>query len=480
MSESTILEAPERVLSTLNRDGSRRWLRPRLARGRFYWRRLVVAWGLILLFTAIPILKMNGKPLMLFDLAAREFTLFGSTFHATDTLLLMLLMVGILLSVFLLTALLGRVWCGWGCPQTVYMEYLFRPVERLFEGDHLSQHQLDLQGGLPLRRLAKYAVFLVFSAFLANTFLAYWVGWDTLIGWVTDSPLEHWPGFVVMAVTTALMFGDFAWFREQTCIVACPYGRFQSALLDRHSLIVAYDGRRGEPRTKLRKGEGKAGGDCVDCNHCVVVCPTGIDIRDGLQMECIHCTQCIDACDSIMDKVGRPRGLIRYSSQEELATGRRRFLRPRVVLYPLILCLVFGLLIFNLARRQDSVVTILRGLGVPYTEMPGGLVANQLRIKVDNQRNADREYWIRLLEPADGQVIIPSNPLRVPAKSMGTSVVVVMVPRAAFDDEHVHALFEVTDSLGYRATLRTALLGPDLEDDAGDDDDNQEHDRGKK
>jgi len=463
MSESTILEAPERVLSTLNQDGTRRWLRPRLARGRFYWRRLLVAWGLILLFTLIPILKLNGKPLMLLNLGAREFTLFGATFHATDTLLLMLLMVGILLSIFLLTALLGRVWCGWGCPQTVYMEYVYRPIERLIEGDHLSQHQLDQQGGLSPRRLLKYAVFAVISAFLANTFLAYWVGWETLITWITGSPLENWAGFLVMAVTTVLMFTDFVWFREQTCIVACPYGRFQSVLLDKHSLIVAYDPRRGEPRTKLRKGgERKTGvaGDCIDCNHCVVVCPTGIDIREGLQMECIACTQCIDACDSIMDKVGKPRGLIRYSSQEELATGVRRFLRPRVVLYPLALCLIFGLLVFNLARREDAVVTILRGQGTAYTELPDGRVSNHLRIKVDNQSGQDRDYWIRLLEPAESQAIIPANPFAVPATRMGTTVVVVMTPTGLYHGGAPMAVFEVTDSLGFTARVETALLGP--------------------
>lgn len=461
MSESTILEAPERVLSTLNQDGTRRWLRPRLAKGRFYWRRLLVAWGLILLFTLIPILKLNGKPLMLFDLGAREFTLFGATFHATDTLLLMLLMVGILLSIFLLTALLGRVWCGWGCPQTVYMEYVYRPIERLIEGDHLSQHQLDQQGGLSPRRLLKYAVFAVVSAFLANTFLAYWVGWETLLTWITGSPLENWAGFLVMAVTTVLMFTDFVWFREQTCIVACPYGRFQSVLLDKHSLIVAYDPRRGEPRAKLRKGgEREGAGDCIDCNHCVVVCPTGIDIREGLQMECVACTQCIDACDAIMDKVGKPRGLIRYSSQEELATGVKRFLRPRVVLYPLALCLVFGLLVFNLARREDAIVTILRGLGTAYTELPDGRVSNQLRLKVDNQSGEDRSYWIRLVEPARSQAIIPSNPFAVPATRMGTTVVVVMTPTELYHGGAPRAVFEVTDSLGFTARVETALLGP--------------------
>jgi cytochrome c oxidase accessory protein FixG len=466
MSEHAIHEAPERVLSTLNKDGSRRWLRPRLAKGRFQRRRLVVAWLLVLLFTLMPILRLNGKPLMLFDLGLREFTFFGATFHATDTLLLMLLMVGILLSIFLLTALLGRAWCGWGCPQTVYMEYLFRPLERLIEGDHLRQHELDQSGALTPRRLLKHAVFLALSAFLANTFLAYWVGWDTLLGWITGSPLEHWGGFLVMGVTTALMFGDFAWFREQTCIVACPYGRFQSVLLDRHSLIVAYDARRGEPRAKWRKGgEGaRRGGDCIDCNYCVAVCPTGIDIREGLQMECVHCTQCIDACDAIMDRVGKPRGLVRYSSQAELETGARRLLRPRVVLYPLALCLVFGLLGWNLARREDTVVTILRGLGTPFTEMPGGIVANTVRIKVDNQRGEDRRYWIRLAEPAEGSAIVPSNPLPVRGRSMETTTLVVMAPRRLFDDERSRAVLEVTDSLGFSTRVTAALLGPDDDD----------------
>jgi len=462
MSDQPILEAPDRVLSTLNKDGSRRWLRPRLSKGRFYHRRFWTAWALILLFTLVPILRMNGKPLMLFDLGVREFTLFGSTFHATDTLLLMLLMVGILLSVFLVTALLGRVWCGWACPQTVYMEVLFRPLERLIEGDHLRQHELDQAGGMTGRRLFKNILFLIISAFLANTFLAYWVGWDTLLSWITGSPLDHWGGFLVMAVTTVLMYADFAWFREQTCIVACPYGRFQSVLLDKHSLIVAYDARRGEPRAKLRKEDApRAGGDCVDCNHCVVVCPTGIDIREGLQMECIHCTQCIDACDSIMDRVGMPRGLIRYGSQQEMATGERRFMRPRVLLYPLAILLIFGLLVFNLLRREDSVVTILRGLGTPYSVLAEGEVSNTIRIKVDNQRGEDRNYWISLVEPADGRTILPSNPLPVPAKSMATGTVVVIVPATEFATPGAHAIFEVSDSLGFVTRVRTALLGPD-------------------
>ena len=482
-----MLEAPERVLSTLNKDGSRRWLRPRLARGRFQRRRLLVAWLLILAYTLMPILRMGGKPLMLFDLDLRRFTLFGATFQATDTLLLMLLMVSILLSIFLLTALLGRVWCGWGCPQTVYMEYLFRPLERLIEGDHLSQHQLDQAGGGP-RRLLKHALFLVISALLANTFLAYWVGWERLLDWMSGPPGEHWGGFVVMAVTTALTFVDFAWFREQTCIVACPYGRFQSVLLDRHSLIVAYDQRRGEPRTKLRRADewtsGARQSDCVDCHHCVVVCPTGIDIREGLQMECVHCTQCIDACDEVMDKVGRPRGLIRYGSQSEMATGRRRLLRPRVVLYPLALGLVLGLLVWNLTHRVDTELTILRGLGMPYQVLPGGLISDPVRIRIANKAERSRRYWVALTGPEEARLVAPVNPVTVGPGALEMTYVYVSLPAGAFDDGRARGTLIVTDSLAFHRELSLTLFGPDDDDgehdghdkDPGHGKDGQDHD----
>ena len=305
--------AEGRVLSTLNPDGSRRLIRPKLSKGRFYRRRLVVAWALVGAFVLIPILKMGGKPLLLLDIPRREFTFFGTTFLPTDTFLLMLLLFGIFVGIFLLTALLGRVWCGWACPQTVYMEYFYRPLERWIEGGRARQLALDAAGP-DARRVLKQVVFFAVSALLANTFLAYFVGWDQLISWMTSSPADHPAAFAVMLGTTLLMFLDFAWFREQTCIVACPYGRFQSVLLDRRSLIVGYDAGRGEPRAPWRRGEERTAGDCLDCRLCVSTCPTGIDIRDGLQMECIACTQCIDACDEVMDRVGLSRGLVRYTS----------------------------------------------------------------------------------------------------------------------------------------------------------------------
>jgi cytochrome c oxidase accessory protein FixG len=472
--------AQGRVLPTLNPDGTRRWLRPRLFAGRFFKRRRALAWVLIALFTAIPYLKMNGRPLILLDVIHREFTLFGVTFLPTDSVLLMLLLVGIFLGIFLITATYGRVWCGWACPQTVYMEFLYRPIERLIEGPARAQESLDARPFHP-RRLLKYAVFLGLSMFLAHTFLAYFVGVSELAHWVRRSPFEHPVAFLVMAGTTALMMLDFGVMREQICMVACPYGRFQSVLLDRRSLIVGYDARRGEPRGHLPRGRlavvDPSRGDCIDCGACVTCCPTGIDIRDGLQMECIHCTQCIDACDSIMDGIGRPRGLIRYSSRDELAGQPRRILRPRIVIYPLLLAVVWGALAYALWHRAPADVTVLRAIGSPFTVMPSGLVMNQIRVKIVNRDSVDRQYHVELLEPAGAgpaglELIAPENPLPVHAGKSATAPFFVTAPRAAFEDGRRDVQLRIDDGAGWSAVMPYRLLGP-----SGDDDEHKRKDR---
>lgn len=455
-----------RVLPTLNEDGSRRWLRPKPSHGKFFARRRVLAYVLMVVFFAIPYLRMNGKPLVLLDLPRRQFTLFGTTFLPTDTLLLMLLMASILITVFLLTALFGRVWCGWACPQTVYMEFLFRPIERWLEGGPSGSRIMDSKGtrGLFTRqRLLKYGIYLLLALFLAHTFLAYFVGIDQLAVWVTRSPVQHPTSFAIMAIVTAAIMLDFTYFREQVCLVACPYGRVQSVLLDRQSLIVAYDTRRGEPRMK-GKVRPPSAGDCIDCNACVATCPTGIDIRDGLQMECIHCTQCADACDDIMSKIGKPSGLIGYSSSAALAGERVKRLRPRVVLYPLALVASLGAFAYTLGTKSTADVTILRGLGEPYVVEADGRVANQIRVKIANRSRADRRYTIDVSGIEQANVIAPDNPLPVAAGATEMTTMFVLVPRRDFHDGEARATITVFDGAGYHETFPYRLVGPEGHD----------------
>jgi cytochrome c oxidase accessory protein FixG len=460
MAQSLPPEAEDRVLSTLNRDGTRRWIRPRLAKGVFLTRRRIVGYGLILTFTLIPYLRMNGKPLILLDIPRREFTLFGTTFLPTDTMFLMLLLLGIFVSIFLMTALFGRVWCGWACPQTVYMELIYRPIEQLLEGTRAQQLKLDREGP-NVRRLLKFVIYLFVSMFLAHTFLAYFVGVETLFQWVQQSPFEHPSAFLIMAVTTLLMLIDFGYFREQVCLVACPYGRFQSVMLDRNSLIVGYDYNRGEPRGKRRKKQSaEALGDCIDCGACVTTCPTGIDIREGLQMECIGCTQCIDACDAIMERIDKPRGLIRYTSQEILETGKRKLVRPRVIAYPVLLLLVFGALGFALADKDSADITVLRGLGNPFVELPSGEISNQIRVKIVNRSGSDRDYLIELVDADDLRLVAPQNPLPLGDRETETATIFVITTRQAFQDGVRAVVFRVSDGVDLNKEIPYRLLGP--------------------
>jgi cytochrome c oxidase accessory protein FixG len=340
------------------------------------------------------------------------------------------------------------------------MEFVYRPLERLLEGS--GRHK----GGeiSPGRRVLKYVVYLFVSAFLAHTFLSYFVGVDQLRVWITGSPSDHPAAFFVMLATTALMMFDFAVFREQTCLVACPYGRFQSVLLDRNSLIVGYDAKRGEPRGRAgerkRAGEGANFGDCIECGACVHTCPTGIDIRKGLQMECVHCTQCIDACDEIMVKIGKPKGLIRYSSKDELAGAPKRFLRPRTIAYPLLMALILGLFTIALASKQDTDVTILRGLSAPYTEIGPGQVSNQIRIKIVNRADEDRIYAIELLQADEATLIAPQNPLPVPAGKSAETSVFVTSPSTYFTKGRHEVVFRISDGKSFIEEEPYHLLGP--------------------
>jgi polyferredoxin len=501
--QGPLLKPEGRVLATLEEDGRRRWIRPRVSPGLWWRRRRVVAWILIALYTIVPFTTWSGMPTVLLDLVERKFIFFGTVFRPTETLLSGLLFLSIFATIFLLTAMFGRVWCGWACPQTVYMEFVYRPLERLF----LGRAALDAKASVAAwRRVAMYGVFLVVSAHLANTLLAWFVGAERLNQWIfTSPPTAHPVAFLVFVAVTLLMMFDFAFFREQLCSLVCPYGRLQSALLDRDSLIVGYDARRGEPRGKgsakartagrargcsgscgcdRRGGCGSGGGcdrkgtvemaevaapaargDCIDCTLCVQTCPAGIDIRDGLQLECIHCAQCIDACDAVMTKLGRPTGLIRYGSQRTLAGEPRRGVRMRLVVYPLLLAVLltaFGVL---LARRKDAFVAVLRTQGVPYVVQAAGAADERIesivRMRIDNRARDARRYLAR---GAEGVTLARDAAVEVPGDGSGEVDVVVVSRPGDFHlgRREVRLVIQEDGSRegAFRDELATHVLGP--------------------
>lgn len=476
--------APE-VLSTLTREGKRRWICPKPSKGKLLNARRAVAFALIAVFTIVPYLRLNGRPLVLLDVAARRFTLFGTTFLPNDTVLLALLLVLVFVSIFLITSLFGRVWCGWACPQTVYMEFVFRPLERLLTGKPgaTRKHWLARSG---VGRFLKFGVYLLVSMYLAHTFLAYFVGVERLAEWVRRSPVEHPTSFLVMMGVTAAMMFDFAYFREQTCIVACPYGRFQSVMLDRDSLIVSYDRKRGEPRGRKRGGGTRAaagdvslkvlpgdvgtgaaagaapatGGDCVDCHLCVTTCPTGIDIRNGLQMECINCAQCIDACDAVMTKLGRPTGLIRYSSQNAMEGRSRRVVRPRVVIYGLIMALLASLFVFALSTKSVASVIVVRGRGAPFTAAADGTITNRVSIKLTNRTEEPIEFRLSMAG-VPGATITHEESLRVEGEQSRVVPVTIGAPFEAFTRGRLESVIRVTDGTDrYTRDVKFLLMGP--------------------
>lgn len=459
----SLLRPEEHVLSTLEADGSRRWMFPRLATGFFWNYRRSIAYLLIAVFTLIPHLRWHCKPLILLDITTRRFTILGYTFLPTDTLLLALLMVTVFLIIFLSTALLGRVWCGWACPQTVYMEFLFRPIDRLFQGTR-GKGGKPKQSLTGLRSLGRFLVYLLLCGFLAHTFLAYFVGVDRLSIWIRQSPFEHPVPFLVMTATTGLMMFDFLFFREQTCLIACPYGRFQSVMLDRRSLIVSYDALRGEPRTRGKKSperEQRTTGDCVDCGMCVQVCPTGIDIRNGLQMECIHCTQCIDACDNVMTKLHLPSGLIRYSNQDAIERKPGSLLRARLLIYPLALLVAISAFTYIFTTKKDFDAKFFRNLGNSFAAVEGDLIGNSLNLILTNRTDSLRSYDLNILSPDGGQAqIIEQGTISLNGGERRAIPLLISAPFDAFNEGQCPVRVRITDDAGEERLIDYELLGP--------------------
>jgi len=409
----SLLTPSENVLPTLHSDGSRIWIMPSLAKGVLWKRRRWLAYALIAFFVTLPHLRIDGKPYVLIDIAHRQFTFFGHTFYPTDTPLVACLMLMAFFSIMLVTAVAGRVWCGWGCPQTVYLEFLFRPIDRFFSNT-MGRGGKTRKSLNALAMVGKFVVYLICCLLLAHTFLSYFVSTDTLARWMQSSPTKHPTAFLVMGGATAGLMFNFLYFREQFCMIACPYGRFQSVMLDRTSYIVAYDENRGEPRKKGKRAPAndsanarsnaelltldemtvKNVGDCVDCGRCTAVCPTGIDIRNGLQLECIHCTQCIDACNQVMQTIGKPPGLIRYSTQDTLAGKPSRIIRPRTIIYPTIILIAGGLFLAVLSTKFAFDTRVMGAPGAPYTVGVDRQVQNNFQVRLVNRSQKEQVYSV--------------------------------------------------------------------------------------
>ena len=375
---------------------------------------------LLIIFMILPWTKINGYQTIFLNIPDREFALFGILFRAHDAPLIFFLLGAATLGLALVTSVWGRVWCGWMCPQTVFIDSVFRRIEKITEGNYIKRRQLrdgPLTSEKFFRTSAKWILFFIASSIIAHSFVAYFVGSDNLMAMTQGSPSENFKYFLIVLFFTGVILFDFGWFREQFCVIMCPYGRIQSLLLDSKSLAIVYDVARGEPRkgTTDPTNPDKKTGDCVACNRCVQACPTGIDIRNGLQMECIACTACVDACDEIMEKVKKPKGLIRYDTLDGSPINLNK---PRSILYIIAIALMIGGLAFALSSRQSAHYTVLRGLGLPYSFVKNSknedVLLNQFRIHIQNQSRTQALYKLTLPEELlarDVEVQVAENPL---------------------------------------------------------------------
>lgn len=455
---------PEDLLYSLSADGKRRFMHPVVRKGRFWRIRRGIAAALVLLFFGIPLIPIGGYPAVLLDLSTRRFHVLGATFHPTDNLLLAAFGFAVIVTVFFVGSTFGRMWCGFGCPQTVYLEFIFRPIEAWLEGGPANQRLLNQQPWNARKlsiKATKWLVWLAIALLMATTFVAYFVGWSPLAHGLVTEPLA-WTGalFTIALLATAIVF-DFGWFRDQMCTIACPYGRLQNVIADADTILVAYDSARGEPRMapKLRLATSRAG-DCVDCNACVAACPTGTDIRRGLQVECIGTAQCIDACDEVMRKLGRPTGLIRYTSQREQAGGTRHVWRPRNLIYLALMTVAWGTLGTLVFTRADALVEIVRGGREPYRMLQTGDVANQQRIRFTNQLEEPQRFQVSLDDPNGATLVVSESPVVVAPEAVVTVNAVTTVPRSRFADGQATVRYVVTSDRGFRTELEFLLLGP--------------------
>ncbi|MEI6075474.1 MAG: cytochrome c oxidase accessory protein CcoG [Verrucomicrobiota bacterium] len=455
-------------IATADREGRRQWIYPRKVKGRYYRWRTWFSWLLLLVMFAGPFVTIHGNPLLLMNIPERKFVVLGQIFWPQDMIIFALAVLVFFIGVVVFTAVFGRIWCGWACPQTVMMEMVFRKLEYAIEGDAPSQRELNRapwSSQKIFKKVLKHGLFFALSFLVGNVLLSYIIGWQALYQIVVDPPARHVAGLAFMIGFSLLFYGIFARFREQACTFICPYGRFQSVLLDENSIVVAYDYKRGEKRGVLRRlqkfGERRfAGlGDCVSCQQCVAVCPTGIDIRNGTQMECVHCTACMDACDAVMTKVGHPAGLIRYASLNGIERGEHLQFTPRLAGYCLVLTALAALLAVMLFTRSDVEATVLRAPGSLFQQMPDGHFSNLYTLRVVNKTSRELPVELRLENPA-GSLQVMGGSLTLPPQKLLENSLLVELDAGAMRSGTTPLVIGVYTGGRKLQTLKTAFVGP--------------------
>jgi len=453
------------AISTVDKQGKRIWVYPKKSHGKFTRWRQWFGYALLTLLFVGPFLRIGGEPALMINILERRFVFFGNTFWPQDFLIFVLGFIAFVVFVALFTVAFGRLFCGWACPQTVFMEQVFRRIEYAIEGDWKQQQALNkgpFTGQKALKKTVKHVLFFAISFLIGNTFLAYIIGSDELMRIMREPAAQHTGGLLAMVAFSGVFYANFAFFREQACTTVCPYGRLQGVLLDRKSIVIAYDHLRGEARGLFRKGEvrSEAGkGDCIDCKACVHVCPTGIDIRNGTQLECVNCTACIDACDSMMDSVGLPRGLVRYASESEIADKKPFTFNVRMKAYTVVLTAIVGVLATLILLRTDTDSTILRTPGVMFQERPDGRISNLYAIKTVNKTHEDMPLRLELLD-SQGEIQLIGKPLAPKAGELVQTELFVILPKAELDGIKTKVVIGIYSGDKLVEKVKTSFVGP--------------------
>jgi cytochrome c oxidase accessory protein FixG len=452
-------------LATIDARGKRVWVYARKPKGKLTLYRNILGSVLLIFFFAVPFMEVNGQPFILLNFIERKIIIFGVQFWPQDFHLFFLAMISLMVFIILFTVTYGRLWCGWACPQTVFMELVFRRIEYWIEGDAYRQKQLDRQpwnAGKVMKKGLKHAIFFLIAFAVGNTFLAYIIGIDALKEIVTDNPRDHLAGLGGMLVFAGLFYFIFSWFREQVCTIVCPYGRLQGVLLDRQSVVISYDYNRGEPRGTFFKGEdrAKAGkGQCINCTQCVQVCPTGIDIRNGTQLECINCACCIDACNHMMDSTGQRRGLIRYASEAMVAERKKWKLGVRPAAYSAVLLILLGVITWSFTSRAPLEATVLRTPGMLFQEPEPGIISNLYNIKLVNKTNEDLPVEIRLVSP-QGTIRLVTDQVTAKKQSLAESVFFILLRKDSLTSDKVPVTVAIYGGGQLIEEIRSTFVGP--------------------